>query len=262
MAEFTTTDDSEFNRLVDEALHASFEGWDFSFIRNRMIESELPWDYRAIVNQKLKNAESAVDMGTGGGEFIASLPQLPLRVYATEQYEPNVAVARARLQPLGIEVFYLEEEAEPPFNRQIPLESDSVDVVLNRHEAYTPSEIRRVLQPEGSFVTQQVGSLNEITLKQFFDQDSVRVGNWNLESAVLEIEENGMAVDYADEFIGTVRFTDIGSIVYFLKAVPWLVEDFSVERQKERLRRMHERIATRGYFETVMHRFILAAHKN
>lgn len=253
--------DHEFAKLLEEANHAVFEGWDFSFIRDRMIESPVPWDYRKIVEEKLRHADAAIDMGTGGGEFLASLPTLPSRMYATEQYEPNVAVARKRLQPMGVAVFYLEEESEPPFSRSIPLESGSIDVVINRHESYAPAEVRRILRKDGAFVTQQVGALDEITLKQFFEQTTVQVGNWNLESAVLELEENGFTVEYADEHIGSERFTDVGSIVYFLRAIPWLIEDFTVERFEPQLRRLHDRIAARGYFETQMHRFIVVARK-
>ena len=261
MYEDTKTDDDVYDQLVNEALEASFEGWDFSFVRGRVVESELPWDYRSIVEGHLAGADSALDMGTGGGEFLAALSRLPAGMYATEQYEPNVAVARARLEPLGIQVLYIEEETEPPFSRHLPLESGSIDVVINRHESYTPTEVARVLRSSGVFVTQQVGSVDEITLMQFFEQRSARIGNWNLESAVLELEHAGMTVEYADEQIGTTRFFDVGAVVYFLRAIPWLVEGFSVERYDEQLRRLHARILARGYFETEMHRFVVTARK-
>jgi len=34
-------------------------------------------------------------MGTGGGEFLASLAPLPMHTSATEAYPPNVEIARA-----------------------------------------------------------------------------------------------------------------------------------------------------------------------
>ena len=262
MSEYKRVDDEAYDRLINEALEAPFEGWDFSFVRGRVVESQLRWDYRSIVQDYLDGAESALDMGTGGGEFLATLPRLPAQVYATEQYEPNVAVARARLEPLGIQVLYLEEETDPPFSRNVPLETGSIDVVLNRHESYTPAEVVRILRPGGAFVTQQVGSVDEVTLRQFFEQRSVRLGNWNLESAVLELERAGMTVEYADEHIGTTRFSDIGAVVFFLRAIPWLVEGFSVEKYGGQLRRLHARILARGYFESEMHRFVVVARRN
>jgi SAM-dependent methyltransferase len=261
MNEHTQADEDAYDMLVHDALEASFGGWDFSYVRGRVVESQLPWDYRAIVEDHLANAGSALDMGTGGGEFLTELSRLPAEMYATEQYVPNVAVARARLEPLGVQVIYLEEETEPPFSRHLPLESGSIDVVINRHESYTPTEVARVLGSGGVFVTQQVGSVDEITLAQFLEQKSVQVGNWNLESAVLELEQAGMKVEYADEHIGTTRFTDVGAVVYFLRAIPWLVEDFSVERYDEQLRRLHARILARGYLESQIHRFVVVARK-
>lgn len=40
----------------------------------------------------------------------------------------------------------------------LPFRDSSYDVVLSRHKAFEPSDVRRVLKPGGVFVTQQVGA--------------------------------------------------------------------------------------------------------
>src|ERR1051325_259171 len=89
---------SEFNRPST--------GWNFSYLKGRMEEklTSLPWDYEATVRTELLNAKGLLDMGTGSGEFLASLSPLPPDTCATEGWAPNIAIARQRLAPLGVTV--------------------------------------------------------------------------------------------------------------------------------------------------------------
>ena len=56
-----------------------FQGWDFSYLtaNGRMQESELPWNYRALVEEQLLSADSLLDMG--GIFYRYSLPSSLLR---------------------------------------------------------------------------------------------------------------------------------------------------------------------------------------
>jgi cyclopropane fatty-acyl-phospholipid synthase-like methyltransferase len=64
----------------------------------------LPWDYTATVLEHARRSPDLLDLGTGGGEWLAALPYRPARTVATEAWPPNVSVARGRLKPLGTEV--------------------------------------------------------------------------------------------------------------------------------------------------------------
>ena len=86
----------------DEA--AVFEGWDFSYIKDRWLEEEPGWDYRALAKELVGKSAAVLDVATGGGEVFSSLAPFPGRAVAVEGYRPNVAVARKRLGPLGVEV--------------------------------------------------------------------------------------------------------------------------------------------------------------
>src|SRR5690349_13868154 len=53
----------------------------------------------------------------------------------------------------------------------------------------------------------------------------------------------GFTLLRAEEWRGRVTFVDVGALVYFLKAIPWLVDDFSVDRYRRALVSLHERLA-------------------
>lgn len=73
--------------LLDEAAAAPVTGWDFRWGHEpgRIITvSPVPWDYAALAAGALRTAATALDMGTGGGEFLDGLPALADRMVATE----------------------------------------------------------------------------------------------------------------------------------------------------------------------------------
>ncbi len=55
----------------------------------------------------------------------------------------------------------------------------------------------------------------------------------------------------------TTTYRDIGAVVYFLKAVPWVIIDFDVNRYRERLYKPHQRMKAEGGLTTGgVHRII------
>lgn len=247
---------SRFDRLVNEALQQDFSGWDFSWARGRWHEEEPSWNYRQLAQNRIWHAESLLDMGTGGGEFLASLADLPFPTFATESYPPNIEIARDRLEPLGIEVIALESDQE------IPLPDRSLELIINRHESYYAPELYRLLQPGGIFLTQQVGVLDNIRINQFLEAPlEVDAGTWNLDQEVQRLEAMDMRVTRAaEEFLDSV-FDDIGVIVFYLKIISWQIPAFSVEEYRDRLLALHRHIEEQGPFVSKAHRLLIEAEK-
>src|SRR6266516_6320358 len=72
--------DVSFETRVEEALSRPFEGWDFSWLRDRApISRSLPWRYPELVSETAAGAERMLDMGTGGGETLLQIPDAPPR---------------------------------------------------------------------------------------------------------------------------------------------------------------------------------------
>lgn len=245
-----------FDRLVAEAWSADFSGWDFLWLEGRLVEEPLPWDYARLVRTHFPDAHSMLDMGTGGGEFLASLAPLPAETHATETYSPNQAIAQSRLEPLGVQVHPLDE------NNPLPFPPETLDLVINRHEDFNPVEVLQILKPGGVFITQQVGGLDNLELNQVLEDSlSFPFTEWCLANAVNRLYEAGFRVLHSDQIALRCTFLDIGAVVYYLKAIPWQVEGFSPETHREGLTLIHNLIENRGKFVTTAHRFLIEAQK-
>jgi SAM-dependent methyltransferase len=245
-----------FNFLLADA-NAPFSGWDFSHIisTGRMVEAPLTWSYTSILLQQFRNVQFMLDMGTGGGEYLSSLQPLPASTYAIEGYLPNVPIARNRLEPLGVKVY------EARGNSTLPFADNQFDLVINRHEAYSAREVYRILKPGCQFVTQQVGGSNNNDLNLLFNAPLYQYEAWQLDYAVQELQDVGWHIVAQKEDHPITRFFDIGAIIYYLKAIPWQVANFSVEKYFDRLVEIHNRIQQEDYLDVHSHRFLIVARK-
>ncbi|MCO6450920.1 MAG: class I SAM-dependent methyltransferase [Caldilineales bacterium] len=246
-----------FEFWLAEAQHP-FSGWDFSHIidTGRMRTAPLSWSYTSEVLPRLRRAESMLDMGTGGGEFLSLLQPLPPHTTATEGYAPNLSVARARLNPLGVEVVPIEED------ETLPLSDAAFDLVINRQTAYVPAEVFRVLRPGGEFVTHQVGGEDDWDLNMLLGaRPSLDRAKWRASKAAEDLQQAGFEVLVTREDFPVKRYFDVGAIVYYLTAVPWQIKDFSVEAYREALLQIHHRIQVEGHLDVRSHRFCLIARK-
>jgi SAM-dependent methyltransferase len=242
--------------LVAEALAQNLSGWDFSFISHRWHEHPPPWDFRCIVLDRIRDIDSLLDMGTGGGEFLASLQPLPRDTFATEGYPPNVPIAKERLEPLGVRVVEIDSD------KRIPFEDNQFDLVINRHESYCADEVYRVLKPGGSFVTQQVGGENNIRLNELLQERvETEFSYWTLAYATRQLEGVGFEIVAQEEEYPETEFRDIGAVVYYLRVISWQIPGFTVEKYADRLYALHRDIQENGVLVTRSHRFYIEALK-
>ncbi len=248
----------DFDSLIQDAERLPFRGWDFGPLGDRWeSRGQPPWDLPAIFREHLRTASALLDIGTGGGEFLSTFAPLPPSTYATEAFAPNVGIARARLEPLGVRVLSMRED------QRIDLPANSVDLVLDRHESFDPKEVARVLRPDGTFITQQVGGRNQEDLHRRFGVKPELAYNRvdSIHDLAEEVAASGLHIDVARECTYPERFHDVGAVVYFLRAAPWEVPGFSVKRFRPILEDIHSEIERRGYWELTAHRLLLVATK-
>jgi SAM-dependent methyltransferase len=246
-----------FEDFFSEANQAHFSGWDFQFLANRFFETEPPWDYRDIVLSYLPNCSALLDMGTGGGEFLSGLPNLPPITAASEGWFPNLEIARKRLDPLGISVHFFEKDDDLPFKDQ------QFDLIINRHESFSSGEMMRILKPGGIFITQQVGGLDNFELNQYLAPDiPFPFENWKLETAVNQLQKSGFVILNKMSAKIIYTFSDIGAIVYYLKVCEWQIPGFSVDKYMNQLLSLHQLILKQGAIQSSGERFLIQAKKN
>lgn len=252
------TSEELFEFLIREA-EANFSGWDFSYIEGREVEAPLSWSYISEALLRVRKSRALLDMDTGGGEILSRFHPFPPIAYATEAYPPNIPLACQRLEPLGVEVVALEND-EP---HKLPFDDDTFDLVLNRHGYYWTPELKRIMQPGGVFITQQVGNRNDIGIRELLGApDATVIEEWDdLNEALSDLENEGFQILKKMEEIYPQRFYDIGAIVYQLKAVPWQIPDFSIKRYFEHLKYVHSKILQDGYVDVLNHRFFIIARK-
>ncbi len=252
--------------LLAEAEAHPVEGWDFSWLGRRAVSHPPPWDFAAIVEGHAGRAVDLLDLGTGGGEWLASLRGRPPRTVATEAWPPNIAVARRRLEPLGVEVVAV---AAAPDNvaqrlgldsRVLPFDDASFALVVARHESYVAAEVARVLGPGGIFLTQQLGG-DPNGFRAALGLPSVERRVFDLQLAGEQLETAGLHVLAAETGSGATTFADAGAFAYWLRAIPWLVDDFSVSAFRTELAALEERLRAEGPLTIKEPAFLVEAAK-
>lgn len=241
-----------------EAETVPVDGWDFSWLDGRATEQRPSWGYQRTMGEHLARASAALDIQTGGGEVLAGVPKLPALMVATESWPPNVAKATELLHPLGAVV--VADPDEPP----LPFADAAFDLVTSRHPATVWwSEIARVLRPGGTYLAQHVGPASVFELVEYFlgpQPEEIRRRR-HPDDERREAEAAGLQVlDLRLESLRT-EFFDIGAVIYFLRKVIWMVPGFTVDRYRDRLRELDERIRAEGPFVAHSTRFLIEARK-
>ena len=218
--------------------------------------------------QHARESPDLLDLGTGGGEWLAALPYHPSRTVATESWAPNLAIAETRLRPLGIVVVAVEAapdnvEQRPGEQRgRLPFPDGSFSLVSDRHESFLAGEVARVLAPGGTFLTQQVGG----DYRDCYDALGLprprRPGpRWNLAVATRQLQGAGLTVTDGDDGVEVTSFADIGAFAWYLKAIPWVVPGFSVGAYRPQLERLHRRLEAGGSLDIRQPAFWMKAFK-
>lgn len=192
---------------------AHIKGWDFSHIDGKYDEeNDLPWDYKNIVSQYLKDDMELLDYDTGGGEFLLSLNHPFEKTSATEGFQPNVELCREKLLPLGVN---FKECCNPA---DIPYDSETFDMIINRHGAFDARELCRLLKKDGIFVTQQVGGDNDRDLVEMVLPGTKSLfSHLRLKEQIKVFEKAGFQIVRAEEAYRPIKFYDIGAFVWFAR---------------------------------------------
>jgi SAM-dependent methyltransferase len=234
-----------------------FLGWDFSYLEGRMIEEQPDWSYPARAAELMRQVSSVLDLDTGGGErFLKLRPSWPPNVVATEHYPPNFRLATERLTAFGAKVIDVQLS---DFDL-MPFREAEFALILNRHGSFNADEVARVLTPGGTFLTQQVHGLWAADLLSAFDAKPP----WpdaTAEKYLPRLKAAGLKIVDCQDWSGKLMFTDVGAIVYYLKAVPWLVPEFSVESHAKYLFNLQKQLQSKQSLTFSARKYLIEARK-
>jgi hypothetical protein len=142
----------------------------------------------------------------------------------------------------------------------MPFDSGEFDLVLNRHSGFNAREVARILTAGGTFLTQQIHGLWAVDLIAIFDAKpqwpEATPGKY-----VPQLRAAGLTVANTQEWSGKLSFTDVGAIVYYLKAVPWFVPGFSVETHLKYLLILQRRLENGDGLCFVARKYLIEAYK-
>lgn len=248
------------NELLESWKHEEgrpFTGWDFSYLNGRMLEEPPPWSYSLRAAEIMRQSSSVIDLDTGGGERFLELREYwPNKAVVTEHYPPNLRLVMERLAPFGVMVV----DAQLSDDDLMPFSHGEFDLVLNRHAAFNPNEVARVLNLGGTFLTQQVHGLWAVDLLAAFDAES----QWpdaTPEKYLPRLQAARLEIINLEDWSGKLTFTDVGAIVYYLKAIPWLVPGFSVESHLGYLLKLQNQLENGKALMFVNRKYLIEARK-
>lgn len=245
---------NKINNWLEEE-NASFFGWDFSRLEKRWNMQGLPWDYEKEVRKYLDSHHKLLDMGTGDGKLLQSFSHPYNKTYVTEGYLPNYHLCIKELEPLGIKVHFCDDDI-------LPFNDESFNIIINRHESFNVSEVFRTLKPGGYFITQQVGAMNNHQLATFILDKPHVVNEKNTLKYNLDLAQKiGFTIINYDEAYASLKFYDIGALVYYAKIIQWEFPGFSVKKHLKKLKELDKMVEKNGFIDTIEHRFLLIIRK-
>ncbi|TDB49540.1 methyltransferase domain-containing protein [Bacillus sp. CBEL-1] len=231
-----------------------FEGWDFSCIDDSWENENLPWNYAEILNKYLSSDLELLDMGTGGGEFLLSLNHPYEKTSITEGWQPNIELLKMKLVPLGIKLASIGDDDI------IDYVNNSFDIIINRHESFNVGEIKRVLKPNGVFITQQVGGKNGNRLSNMLIPSfQPKYATLNLKNTLQDLKECNFEIMFADEYFPYQKFFNMKALIYYAKVIEWEFPGFNVRDNFNQLLDAFKELVRKGYVLNYEHRFIIVA---
>ena len=75
------------------------------------------------------------------------------------------------------------------------------------------------------------------------------------------LQAAGLQIENLQEWKGKLEFTDVGALVYYLKAIPWTIPGFSVQTHLKTLFKLEEKLQRDGSLVFTGHLYLIEAVK-
>lgn len=135
-------------------------GWDFSSMN--VLRQPVPWEYHDVVLRYVRPSDYVLDVGTGGGERLASLA-------GAFGYGLGIDVDREMVRLAG-ENSAADNLGFRVCSERLETVAETFDVIIDRHAPFDLAAVAAHLKPGGYFITQQVGERNMACVKAVLGQ--------------------------------------------------------------------------------------------
>lgn len=248
-----TNRDAEIARLkpwVEKA--KGFSGWDLGSVEPKPLDPGPSWNYEILVREYAAGKKRALDLGTGGGEFLSRIRRaLPPRMIGTEEWKVNAPIANRRLKGLDVDTVRCR-------SLRLPFAPSTFDLVIDRHEELDPAEVARVLSTGGHVVTQQIGD-HWKELKRFFPRISDFTNIYP--DYVRGFQQGGLKILRNSQHSFRVAYRGLGELIYLLCVAPWEIPGFSLEKDLDALLSLESEQMTPEGLNLTDSRFLIIAQK-
>jgi hypothetical protein len=125
----------------------------------------------------------------------------------------------------------------------------------------------RLLRPNGYFITQQVGGLNnkdlsrKVGINREEGDSEHNYSEHHLENNLDLLRKAGFKVLVSNEYFPKITFASVEAFVYFAKIIEWEFPHFSVESCFEQLCELQNELEVNGFIVGTEHRFMIVAQK-
>lgn len=235
---------------------AKLNGWDFSKLR--VTETGPRTNYVKIVLSHLNKQKTLLDIGTGGGEKLATHAPRVRYAVAIDNGRNMVETAKRNFHKnrLGNAHMILCDSAK------LPLVQASFEVVTDRHAPFKAQEIARVLKNGGVFITQQVSEGDKQNIKRIFrrGQDYGKKPGTKKRRYIRELKHAGLRIIKACTINTTEYYKTMKDIIFLIANTP-MIPDFNIEKEQSKLAEIEEKLKTKRGIKTNSERLLIVGTK-
>ncbi|MBU5349364.1 class I SAM-dependent methyltransferase [Paenibacillus lautus] len=234
----------------------ALNGWDFSKVR--CISEGVEWDFYDEVGKLSKPSDVVLDIGTGGGESLLSIADQAALLVGIDLSHSMIETAQSnKRKAAASNVRLMQMDAE---SLQFP--EAFFNLISCRHSPFRASEVGRVLEEDGVFLTQQVRESDKANLAHAFGR-----GQSSREDGALKdqyMEELRLAgfrnIQYA-EYDADEYYEREEDLIFLLKHTP-IIPGFGQEESDFRILQqfIRDHRTDRG-IRTNSARFMIVARK-
>lgn len=238
-------------------------GWNFSSMN--VFSEKIGWNFYEEVVHHTQPSDLLLDIGTGGGEGILSIAEEALLLVGIDLAQGMIETAQQNLRAAGAHsagthsnVRFLQMDAE-----KLAFPDSFFNVVSSRHSRFSASEVFRVLDTGGIFLTQQVSEHDKSNISEVFGRGQslgIQPGTL-MERYKHELHEAGFHDIQAREYNVVEHYATPEDLLFLLTHAPIIPDFGKVETDVERFQQFVKKHRDEKGIRTNSARFMITARK-